>query len=671
MNNLNDEQMDRIIKEKFQKDNKISNKANLIFENFNPQTEEKSNIKEKMNTDNQAVLNNLFYKKLNKILSIAAVSLSVLVVGGTTLYFCKNGKINFKNPDNVITYNQNYLVKNNKLKISNEQIIKEIDDEFIKVYLVGKRDVGINLTSTYWDEFEGEFKSTECYKIDNIDKDVKDIFIGYIGGYGFPFVFLLMEDNTVEYVDIQCLKNYAFYYEAQKLEGLEDVVGFEQRTRKFSYSNTDYQYVNAIRSDGLRKEIEIGVLNNWEDTVSENYNKLNEKYIKVHNGETIPNDLRSDFEVDGATYIHVNGEDKYWYCYKGDYMNHDLYRIEVSTGKEECLASGLNGLVSSDSEGKICVYVVENLYTIYELDKNVVFRNDDNSVINKITTNSNISENNTNESNLQQLSEFEKKVFESGDYYRNSLTGHYWMKTSKDSNSAYLIEDNKLFRTNIKDNDSISCIATGIDDLYKDENGNLIAVAKPDFTIQEKNDKNITYKEYTITDSPVVDTFSNENIEITLKKDGSLTTKILSGGLQRLGFNPGETQINENVLYNTFGSAHGVENKNTHLYYANAKKGILAKAGRNGRLCFAYEKGDGNVIAIDILNAIECGSFTGAKTSQCYIEGKIEKLIISEFENDKDKKGNVVPKYKTIFVLEKDKNGKSISRHIYMPCEDM
>ena len=87
MNNLNDEQMDRIIKEKFQKDNKISNKANLIFENFNPQTEEKSNIKEKMNTDNQDVLNNLFYKKLNKILSVAAVSLSVLVVGGTTLYF--------------------------------------------------------------------------------------------------------------------------------------------------------------------------------------------------------------------------------------------------------------------------------------------------------------------------------------------------------------------------------------------------------------------------------------------------------------------------------------------------------------------------------------------------------------------------------------------------------
>ena len=119
-----------------------------------------------------------------------------------------------------------------------------------------------------------------------------------------------------------------------------------------------------------------------------------------------------------------------------------------------------------------------------------------------------------------------------------------------------------------------------------------------------------------------------------------------------------------------YGSAHGVENKNTHLYYANAKKGIIAKAGKNGRLCFAYEKADGNVVAIDIKNAIECGSFTGARTSQCYIEGTIENLYVDKFTEDKDNNGNSIPPYETIFILEKTKNGKERRIHMFMPCED-
>ena len=103
---------------------------------------------------------------------------------------------------------------------------------------------------------------------------------------------------------------------------------------------------------------------------------------------------------------------------------------------------------------------------------------------------------------------------------------------------------------------------------------------------------------------------------------------------------------------------------------ADAQKGILAKAGKNGRLCFVYEKSDGYVVAIDIKNAIECGSFTGARTSQCYVEGTVEKLYIAKFDEDRDNNGNLVPPYETVFVLEKTKDGKERSINMVMPCED-
>ena len=87
MNRLNDEQMDRIIKEEMKKDTFISEKANSIFSNFNPQLEEKAVKNEDIERDNKNVINAVFYKRLNKILSVAAVSLTVVLVGGTTLYF--------------------------------------------------------------------------------------------------------------------------------------------------------------------------------------------------------------------------------------------------------------------------------------------------------------------------------------------------------------------------------------------------------------------------------------------------------------------------------------------------------------------------------------------------------------------------------------------------------
>ncbi|MBR2786651.1 MAG: hypothetical protein IKD76_04060 [Clostridia bacterium] len=383
MNKLTNEQMDEIIKAKFKSDRQISDKANSVFENFKQGQYNNPFINNFSKEDNK---DGLFYQKLNRILSVAAVSLTVVLVGGSALYFNKGNVFNQNNINNnssqgeSVVYNQTNLVKNEKLEFSNEQVLKEVEKGFVKVYMLGKRDVAINLTSTYWNEFNNEFTSTACYKIANITKNVLDIFIGEISGAGLPYVFLLMEDGTVEYVDLHCYTNREFYFTTSRIDGLNDVVAFEQKLRNYSYSTAEYQYVNAIRSDGLRKEIEIGIVNNWYDNETVNFNKLNDKYIKVHNKVAVPDDGQGDYTVDNITYLCVNGEYSYAY-FKRD---NKFYRIDRSNAKEECLAEGVLGYVRSGSDGRLNISLADT-YFIYALDKNIVFKEKGTKVITEVT----------------------------------------------------------------------------------------------------------------------------------------------------------------------------------------------------------------------------------------------------------------------------------------------
>ena len=116
MNNVNDEQIDKIIKEKFKQDNTISDKASSVFANFKPPVENKTTIKQETMQANQNVINALFYKRLNKFLSVAAVSLTVVLVGGTTLYFNKNKKFYVIN--NLLYLYMFHLTIFNKLTLS-------------------------------------------------------------------------------------------------------------------------------------------------------------------------------------------------------------------------------------------------------------------------------------------------------------------------------------------------------------------------------------------------------------------------------------------------------------------------------------------------------------------------------------------------------------------------
>ena len=81
MNDFEEARIDKIIKSKMKKDNYISNQANSVFENFkNSEIRNKENKTESIkqnsiNTAKNKVVQLSFYQKLNRVLSIAAVSL--------------------------------------------------------------------------------------------------------------------------------------------------------------------------------------------------------------------------------------------------------------------------------------------------------------------------------------------------------------------------------------------------------------------------------------------------------------------------------------------------------------------------------------------------------------------------------------------------------------------
>ena len=90
------------------------------------------------------------------------------------------------------------------------------------------------------------------------------------------------------------------FYSQGKIQGLYNVVAFSQGSKFYYNSNEKYYYINAIRDDGKKKIIELGYFNDWDDTVDDVYNMLNENYIKKFNNskkEEIDNN-KSENKVD-------------------------------------------------------------------------------------------------------------------------------------------------------------------------------------------------------------------------------------------------------------------------------------------------------------------------------------------------------------------------------------
>lgn len=363
---------DEYIKKKMKEDESIPDSVNAVFEKFKSENLVKENITNTNKTNSYDKIKEILdYKRMNRILSIAAVFLCVFIVGtGAIIY---NKKIGEENTN--INISTNSLNGNNQgLKYNSEEIINEYENHLVKVFLVKNQDVVIQLKDEFIKQYNLNLSSENQYKVENVDKKVKDIFVGCIVDNKTPYVFLLMEDGTIETVQILYdivipSGNYQFNFKSQGIvEGLYDVVGFEQQTRKFSNTADLYYYVNAIRKDGVKKEIEVGRYNDWNDKSRRTFDSLNQEYMKYTEPNAVTDDGTNDKVEGNKTIYNLKIDDKYSYYM----LNNNFYRINNSTKAEECLANGVNAVFRDNADGKLSVALNKN-YTINIVDENIIY----------------------------------------------------------------------------------------------------------------------------------------------------------------------------------------------------------------------------------------------------------------------------------------------------------
>lgn len=370
---------DDLIKQKFQKDKFISNEANNVFEKFKKenlsnQNELNDKTNDKTNATNK-VVNIAFYKRMRSILSVAAVFVCIIVAGGVGV---KYTQVISNNNATVDYTNNNVKPSYENIKYGKEEIVSESENNLVKAYLIRNKEVIIQLKNSFIKAYNLNISEDNQYVVKGINKGIKDIFVGCIVDEKHPYVLLLMEDGTAECVqilyDVKVPEgNYQFEFTTQGvIEGLDNVVGFEQQTRKFSYSPDLYYYINAIRKDGKKKEIELGVYNDWNDKSTRTYDRLNQKYIKDFDSNAIVDDGTDDVIQNSKIIYNLSIEHNYsYYMLEGKF-----YRIDNTNQSETCLAEGVNGIVRDNTNGKLTVLLNKN-YKINEIDKNIIYNESD------------------------------------------------------------------------------------------------------------------------------------------------------------------------------------------------------------------------------------------------------------------------------------------------------
>lgn len=298
-----------------QNNNAVQEKYNKS--NYNQNTNN-SNVTQ-FSSANSIDSENLFYKKMNRFLSVAAVFLCAVVVGTGTVLYNRKPQI-----ENVDITTKSISVRNEELKFSSEQVTKFYENDLVRVSLIGNRDVAVQLKSKLIDIYDLNLSPYKQYKVNGIVKDVDDVFVGNVGNENTPIVFLLMADGTVEYVNIiddkfDSKSSYEFDFSSQgRIAGLYSVVGFEQSSRNFSYSNDKYYFVYAIKDDGKKKEIDVGYYNDWNSTTTYMYDELNQKYIDKHDEEVkkinekkskenLKDSFKVTYETKGVRNLSVGG----------------------------------------------------------------------------------------------------------------------------------------------------------------------------------------------------------------------------------------------------------------------------------------------------------------------------------------------------------------------------
>ena len=389
---MSDEEKDLFIKKKLQQDKTISSKANDIFKNFENQyltsdenksieTDDKNNRDSKKSNSNDNVVElktHSFFRTIRNFTAVAASFVVAISVGaGVAIY--SNGNVNKNSESDYSTVNidksttaSDYTVaevKNEEVKVEENVEKKVHENNLIKAVLTNDGNVAIQLKKDFLEYHKLKADTTKMYKVSRINGNVKDVFVCSMVSKEFPYVLLLMEDNTVEVVQILNekttatggTKGYEFeFYDQGKIEGLKNIESFEEKTEPWVDSQKEFYYVNAIKKDGTRKQIDNLERVNMNDV------STNRVTFKSQDGEKT-----YSIYADESDYIQAFG----WAGASNNvyYINDNcLYHKSLVDGSEIKLATGVDS-IDTDEDGYIIVRLKFTNF-IHRYDQYVKFK---------------------------------------------------------------------------------------------------------------------------------------------------------------------------------------------------------------------------------------------------------------------------------------------------------
>ena len=297
-------------------------------------------------------------------------------------------------------------VKNEEVKVEENVEKKVHENNLIKAVLTTDGNVAIQLKKDFLDYHKLKTDTTKMYKVSGITGKVKDVFVCSMVSKEFPYVLLLMEDGTVEVVQILNektsstggTKGYEFeFYDQGKIEGLKNVEKFEEKTEPWVDSEKDFYYVNAIKKDGTRKQIDNLEYVNMNDV------STNRVTFRSQDGEKT-----YTIYADEEDYIQAFG----WAGASNNvyYINDNcLYHKSLVDGSETKLVTGVDSIYT-DEDGNIIAklkftnyihrynqYIKLEQYNV--TDSKIIDQKEDDNFINpfdEIFLNKRISQNNRN-----------------------------------------------------------------------------------------------------------------------------------------------------------------------------------------------------------------------------------------------------------------------------------
>ncbi len=200
-----------------------------------------------------------------------------------------------------------------------ETVEKIAQDSFVTAALAdGELAVSFEQTadSAWYAENFGFDYVTIC-PVEGLYSNYTDVFVGSVGQGYFPYVFLLTEDGTVEYVNLLEGLTAGFLCDGGPLGGVSNIVSFESGEREEEYGT--YQTVFAVDASGVRHDLSgpvsdadytvpSGLLGSWTAEVT---------HDTAEGGSYVSDYVLTLTDGGGITVQDINTETHLYYEYTG------------------------------------------------------------------------------------------------------------------------------------------------------------------------------------------------------------------------------------------------------------------------------------------------------------------------------------------------------------------